>query len=108
MADEDTVRALVGDTDTADQLLSSSQITSFLGQRSIATTAGTAVNVTAAAADAAGAIAAKFARDYDVSEDGQSFSRSERVAHYLELERALRRRAGGASLRLGLAGTEIP
>ena len=101
----DTVRLLVGDTD-ADEILTDADITAFLDDRSVLNgTGGTAsVNVPAAAADAAGAIAAKYARQFDFSEDGQNFRVAQRVGHYLSLERELRNRSGGISVPI--SGTE--
>lgn len=107
-SDIDAVRLAVGDTDTADAILSDEEIGSFIDGRSLVDTTGatTGVNIPAAAADAAGAIAAKYARQFDFSEDGQSFSRAQRVGHYTALEQTLRRRQGGYAQPLSLAGTE--
>lgn len=84
------VRVRVGDTDTTDELLTDDEIEYFLETRTTTTTAGSTVDIYSAAADAAGAIAAKFARGYSFSTDGQSFNRSERVAHYTALAEHLR------------------
>lgn len=86
-SDVEKVRLKVGDTDPADELLTDDEI---------------AVHVTAwpdnvelAAANAAEAIAAKYARDYSFqTAEGQRFSRGERVAHYMDLSRTLRARGG--------------
>lgn len=52
-------------------------------------------NADLAAANAAEAIAAKYARDYSFqTAEGQRFSRSERVEHYMTLSRDLRSRGG--------------
>jgi hypothetical protein len=98
--DAKRVRLLVGDTDSDEQLLSDDEVAYHVGQNSIVTTAGTSVNVAAAAADAAGAISAKFAREFDFREDSQGFDRSQKVSHYAGLERTLRNRAGGYSVAL--------
>ena len=84
-SDLDIVRLKVGDTDASDQLLLDSEITALL------TLHGT---VAAAAPAAAEAIAAKFARGYNFKTDGQEFSRSDRVKHYLELAKRLRSNSG--------------
>lgn len=97
-SNRDKVRLRVGDTDESDPLLYDDEIDSLLEDRSIVTTGGTAYDITAAAADAAQAIAGKFARGFNFSTDGQSFNRSERVAHYTELAEYLRRQSGGASV----------
>lgn len=105
--DLDLVRLAVGDTDEDDPLLLDDEIGALLERRAaLDTSGGTVYNIPAAAADAAGAIAAKYARDFDFSEDGQGFSRAQRVGHYTQLERTLRYRAGGISQPLSLAGTE--
>jgi hypothetical protein len=103
--DRDKVRLLIGDTDEADPLLYDDEIDACLAQRSLVTTGGTTYNVVAAAADAAGAVAAKFARQFNFGEDGQRFDRAQRVGHYLALERSLRVRQGGVSVTPTLAGT---
>lgn len=51
-------------------------------------------NVEMAAADCAEAIAAKYSKDFNFSEDGQVFNRRERVAHYMALSERLRKRGG--------------
>lgn len=103
----DTVRLLVGDTNADDPLLTDEEITHFIDANSVLTsTGGTAsTNVQAAAADAASAIAAQYARTFDFSEDSQSFSRAQRVAHYLQIERDLRNRSGGYSVPIGGTAT---
>lgn len=101
LSNKDKVRLLVGDTDTGDQILSDSEINDFIAIRSTvdATTGGTtAVNIPAAGADAAGAIAAKYARHFNFAEDNQRFDRAQRVSHYLALAKELRRRSGGYSV----------
>ncbi len=105
-SDRDKVRLLCGDTNEADPLLYDDEVDACLAQRVLVTSAGgTTYNVVAAAADAAGAIAAKFARDFTFSEDGQSFQRAQRVGHYQALEMRLRARQGGSSMPVSLAGT---
>jgi hypothetical protein len=103
--DRDRVRLLVGDTDATDPLLFDDEIAHFVDTRSITTTAGTTVNVIAAAADCAGAIAGKFSREYSFREDSQGFERQQKVSHYRSLETTLRSRAGGQTVPLTLGGT---
>lgn len=101
MSDLDDVRLLIGDTEPTDLLLEDAEITTLLAERTSTAEDGTTyVNVPAAAADAAGAIAAKFARHFSFAEDGQQFSVAQRVGHYLALETKLRARAGGESVPL--------
>jgi predicted deacylase len=95
VTDLDQIRLLTGDTVSGDELLADAEIQDLIDARQIQTTAGTVTNIPAAAADAAGAIAAKFARDYDFSTDGQTFNRAQRIGHYMTLERELRNRSGG-------------
>ena len=103
----DRVRLLIGDTDSADPQLTDSEVNNFIDERSLVDSGSTVgVNLVAAAADAAGAIAAEYARQFNFSEDGQNFSVSQRYSHYSALERQLRRRAGGASVAVSLGGTE--
>lgn len=107
-SDLDHVRLQIGDTDVSnDPLLSDAEITVYLDDRSVVDSTGatTSVNIVAAAADAAGAIAAKYARQFDFSEDSQTFSRAQRVGHYTMLEQQLRKRQGGYSAPVRLAGT---
>ena len=59
----------------------------------------------AAAADAAHAAAARFAREYDFSEDGQTFNRAQRVNNLRTISSDLRKRQGGQSVPLTLGGT---
>jgi hypothetical protein len=105
--DRDKVRLLVGDTDETDPLLYDDEVDACLAQRYFvdSSTGGTTYNVIAAAADAAGAIAAKYARQFSFSEDGQQFQRAQRVGHYQALEKQLRARQGGVSAVVTLAGT---
>jgi hypothetical protein len=99
-SDKDKLRLLIGDTEEGDPQLSDDEVLSLLSDRTVVSAAGTAVNITAAAADAADAIAARFSRDYDFAEDGQNFRRSQRAAAFRQLALSLRRRAGGQSLPL--------
>jgi len=93
--DKDRVRLLIGDTNEEDPLLYDDEVEDLIERRSYENEEEeTIVNLVAAAADAAGAIAAKFAREFDFAEDGQQFSRAQRVGHYLALERELRNRSG--------------
>lgn len=104
--DLDLVRLQIGDTDENDPLLLDDEIDAILERRGqVDDTGGTVYNHAAAAADAAGAIAAKYARDFNFAEDGQRFDRAQRVGHYQALERTLRSRAGGVSMPVTLAGT---
>jgi hypothetical protein len=104
--DRDKVRLLIGDTDETDPLLYDDEVDACLAQRVVVTTAGgTTYNLPAAAADACGAIAAKFARDFNFAEDGQNFQRAQRVGHYQALEQSLRARQGGFAMPVTLAGT---
>lgn len=101
------VRLLVGDTDDADPQLTDDEINNFIDVRSVTDdTGGTVItNVPAAAADAAGAIAAQYAREFDFSEDSQNFQRAQRVGHYRALEDDLRNRSGGYAVSLGGTAT---
>jgi hypothetical protein len=105
MTDLDTIRLLVGDTESGDALLADADYEDFIARQQLQTSGGTTTNINAAAADAAGAIAAKFARDYDFTTDGQSFSRSQRIGHYMNLERELRNRSGGVTVPI--SGTAL-
>lgn len=107
LSNRNQVRLHIGDTDAEDPILTDAEVDNFLDQRSLVQDGGTVgVNIPAAAADCAGAIAAKYAREFDFSEDGQQFSRAQRVGHYTALEKTLRLRSGGYSVPLTLAGTE--
>lgn len=79
----DQVRLKIGDTDMTDPLLSDAEIDVCL--------AAWPTNVDLAASVAAEAVAARFSRGYNFSTDGQVFNRRERVQHYMDLARALRR-----------------
>jgi hypothetical protein len=105
-SDLDLVRLSIGDTDETDPLLLDDEVEALLDRNvHIDTTGGTVYNIPAAAADAAGAIAAKYSREFNFGEDGQRFDRAQRVGHYQALERTLRNRAGGVSMPITLAGT---
>lgn len=102
----DRVRLLIGDTNEADPLLYDDEVEACLTYRTyVNTEGGTIINVPAAAADAADAIAAKFAREFNFAEDGQRFDRSQKVGHYMALANSLRRRAGGVAVATG--GTAV-
>lgn len=97
-SDRDKVRLLVGDSDTDDLLLSDDEVDACIAYRKIENTDGDLVtNIPAAAADAAAAIAAKFARNFNFAEDGQRFDVAQRHGQYLALEQSLRARAGGVA-----------
>jgi hypothetical protein len=102
-SNRDKVRLMVGDTNEDDPLLYDDEVDAFLTQRTVLNDSGgtVSVNLAAAAADCAGAIAGKYSRDFDFSEDSQQFSRAQRVGHYLSLERDLRNRSGGISVPIG-------
>jgi hypothetical protein len=96
-SERDTVRLMVGDTDEADPILSDAELDTFIDYRQFEDTDGnTVTNLPAAAADAAAAIAAGFAREFNFAEDGQRFDRAQKYAHYVSLEQSLRRRQGGS------------
>ena len=80
-SDRDKVRFLVFDTDINEQLLSDEEIAWLLSEQS---------NIYMAAANAAEAIAAKFAKDVTRSALGLSASVGNRAAFYLELADKLR------------------
>jgi hypothetical protein len=105
-SDLDLVRLSIGDTDEDDPLLLDDEIDALLERRAVLdTSGGTVYNIPAAAADAAGAIAAKYAREFNFAEDGQRFDRAQRVGHYLSLQAQLRNQQGGVSMPVTLAGT---
>jgi hypothetical protein len=101
--DRDKVRLLIGDTDSTDPILQDDEIAFFIESRTVLDSSGgtVQVNVAAAAADACGAIAAEYARQYDFSTDGQNFRRAQRVGHFMALERELRNRSGGYAVPSG-------
>ena len=83
-SDLDSVRFLVFDTDTNDQLLSDEEINWVLTEQS---------NIRLAAADCCEAIAAKFAKDINRSVVGISANPGSRAAFYLELADRIRAQA---------------
>lgn len=94
----DRVRLLIGDTNADDPLLSDDEVSVHITYRTYENDDGdTVVNVPAAAADAAAAIAAKFSREFNFAGDGQRFDRAQKVSHYMVLEQSLRSRAGGVA-----------
>lgn len=108
LSTRDQVRLAIGDTDVTDPLLYDDEVDNFIAARSVVTNGGTTVNIPAAAADCAGAIAAKFAREFNFAEDAQRFEVSQRVGHYQALERSLRKRAGASSARLAAGTADLP
>lgn len=80
----DAVRFLVGDTDTTDQLVSDEEISWVLTQHS---------GVRHAAAATCEAIAAKFARQAEMSVDDVSIKAGEKAEHYRALAKELRAQA---------------
>ena len=89
-SDRDKVRFLVFDTDTNDQLLSDEEIAWLLTEQT---------NVYLAAANAAEAIAAKFAKDITRSAVGLSANVGNRAQFYLELADKLRDQVGTTNKR---------
>lgn len=85
--DLDKFRLEIGDTDSTAPLFNDDEAEYFLDRR--------AGNVLQAAADACEALARKFARQFDFSEDGQSFKRSQMAAAYRQMAKDLRSRASG-------------
>jgi hypothetical protein len=83
----DEVRLLIGDTDADAPLFQDDELDWFLSERSD--------NSYLAAADACEAAARKFARAFDFTTDGQSFSRSQMSKAYRDLAKDLRLRAAG-------------
>lgn len=82
--DKDKVRALIGDKDSADQLLSDEEIVLHL------TLEG---SLYGAAAAACRAVAAMFSRRVDFAQSGLSLSASQRAAAYLKMADRMERRA---------------
>jgi hypothetical protein len=83
-SDQDKVRFLVGDTDTADQQIADEEIAWLLTEEP---------GAYHAAAAAARAIAAKYARQVDKAVGDLRLSASQRAAHYQALAATLTRRA---------------
>lgn len=97
-SDLDRVRVRIGDTDEDDPLLTDDEVEAFITGRKVENAEEEMVtNIPAAAADCAGAIAAKFARKFNFAEDGQRFDVAQQHSHYLALEERLRSQAGGAA-----------
>lgn len=103
LSTRDKVRLLIGDTDSTDPQLTNDEVDNFITYRSVLDSTGGTVstNLEAAAADCAGAIVAEYARGFDFAEDGQRFNVSQRVGHYVQLERELRNRSGGVAVPIG-------
>lgn len=89
-SDRDKVRFLVFDTDTNEQLLSDEEIAWLLTEQT---------NIYLAAANAAEAIAAKFAKDITRSAVGLSANVGNRAQFYLELANKLRDQVGTTNKR---------
>lgn len=87
--DLDRVRFRIGDTDSTDALLTDAEINAAV------TAEGTVVKAALACVKS---ILARFSKGYDFATDGQSFSRSQRVAHYQQLLVELRTAAGVSSV----------
>lgn len=81
------VRLAIGDTDSTAVLFTDEELGIYLDARSD--------SVNLAAADACETLARRFARQYDFSTDGQSFSRSQMSKMYLDLAVQLRSRGEG-------------
>lgn len=80
------VRLEVGDTDRDAALLTDEEITFFLEEEG---------SVLAAAARACEALAARFARAFDITTDDQSLKRSQRAVAFRAQAKELRGRIGG-------------
>jgi hypothetical protein len=91
--DKDTVRFLIGDTDTDEQQITDEEINFLL------TTWAAGRSMYYVAAQAADAIAARYAREASYSADGTSVSLSDVQAKFAEL--AVRLRAQHQSLLVG-------
>jgi hypothetical protein len=89
-SNRDAVRLLIGDTDTSDQQLQDSEVDYFLGLFG-ATGDG---RVVPAAIRCCDAIAAKYARQVDTTNQGLSVGASKRLAHYQSLAEELRLQLG--------------
>lgn len=83
----DEVRLLIGDIDSSAQLFQDDEIAWFLAEESD--------DVYLAAALACDSLARRYARAYDFSTDGQSFSRGQMSEQYRILAKELRNRAAG-------------
>lgn len=85
LSDRDRVRLKCGDSDGTDRL-TDAEVDAFV--------VAWPENPDLAAADAAEAIAGKYADGFNFTTDGQSFNRRERVEHYMNLAATLRKRGG--------------
>ena len=83
------IRLEIGDTDSTAALFTDEELQVYRDNR--------ADNVYLAAADACDQLATRFARAYDFSTDGQSFSRGQMSKMYQERATDLRRRANSIS-----------
>ena len=83
---EEQLVRLKAEGDPAGALLSSEVVQAFIG--------AWPENIEMAAAECAGAIAAKYAEGYDFAEDGQTFNRRQRFEHFTTLATELRMRGG--------------
>lgn len=86
--DPHRVRLEIGDTDEATALFSDSEIDAILADE---------VSVLSAAARCCEILAQRFARDFDFSADGASFSRSQMSEAYAKQASRLRARADGSA-----------
>lgn len=86
--DLDKIRFEIGDVNSGDPLFTDEEIVGKQAGES---------NHLIVAAQLCDILATKFARDYDFSTDGQSFSRSQRSSAYAARAMDLRARAGGIS-----------
>ena len=103
MSNLSDVRTMIGGTAATSSILSDTDVNTAIARYSYLNSSGgtVSVNLPAAAADCASALAAHYANQFDFSEDGQNFSRAQRVGHYVALERELRNRSGGIAVSLG-------
>jgi len=85
-SNRDAVRLTVGDTDTTDQQLQDSEVDYFL---SLFGASGSG-RIIPASIRACEALAAKYARQTDTTNQGLSVAASKRQAHYLQLASTLR------------------
>ena len=102
LTNAEKVRLMVGDTTAAGTVLSDDAISTLIADRTYVDGSGTSiVNIPAAAADAASALAAHYADSFNFAEDGQRFDVAQRVSHYTVLEQSLRSRSGGIAVPIG-------
>jgi hypothetical protein len=85
-SNRDAVRLLIGDTDTTDQQLQDSELDYFLGLFGVAGDE----RVVPAAIRSCEALAAKYARQVDTTNQGLSVGASKRSEHYRTLADSLR------------------